>query len=52
MKDVWAEEEFSGWIEGILLNNFEVYGEDAQALIDLNCENALAAYQILSGEQQ
>lgn len=47
MKNVWASEEYSGWIDSILLNHFELYGDDAAAYIDEACEKALAAYENL-----
>lgn len=47
MKDVWADEEFAGWIDSILLNRFELYGDDAATFIDEACEKALAAYENL-----
>lgn len=48
MKGVWADEEFSGWIESIMLNKFELYGQDAQDFMDTACEKALAAFDNLS----
>lgn len=48
MKEVWAEAEFTDWIESVMLNKFELYGEDAQAFMDEACEKALAAYGNLS----
>lgn len=47
MKNVWASEEYAGWIDSILLNRFELYGDDAAAFIDSACEKALAAYENL-----
>ena len=44
MKNVWASEEYAGWIDSILLNRFELYGDDAAAFIDSACEKALTAY--------
>lgn len=44
MKGVWASEDFSGWIESIMLNKFELYGADAQKFMDEACEKSLAAY--------
>ncbi|MGN0983895.1 MAG: hypothetical protein ACI4OI_03545 [Gemmiger sp.] len=47
MKNVWASEDYAGWIDSILLNRFELYGDDAAAFIDSACEKALAAYENL-----
>jgi hypothetical protein len=47
MKNVWADENYSGWIESVLLNNFQLYGQDAQDFMDDACEKALAAYENL-----
>lgn len=47
MKDVWASEEYAGWIDSILLNRFELYGDDAATFIDDACQKALAAYENL-----
>lgn len=44
MKQVWASAEYSDFIESIMLNNFQVYGDDAQAFMDDACEKSLAAY--------
>lgn len=48
MKSVWANEEFSGWIASVMLNKFELYGQDAADFIDQACEKSLAAYENLS----
>lgn len=48
MKGVWANEEFSGWIESIMLNKFELYGQDATTFIDEACAKAKEAYANLS----
>ena len=47
MQNVWASEEYAGWIDSILLNRFEIYGEDAANFIDDACEKALTAYDNL-----
>ena len=44
MKKVWADENFSGWIESVMLNNFQIYGEETQKFMDDACEKAIAAY--------
>ena len=44
MKQVWASAEYSDFIESIMLNNFQVYGDDAQAFMDAACEKSKAAY--------
>ena len=49
-KDVWNEAEYNEWIQSILLNRFELYGDEAQAFIDDACAKALNAYKNLSGE--
>ena len=47
MKKVWESEDYYGWIDSVLLNNFQLYGKDAQDFIDSACEKALAAYENL-----
>ena len=47
VKDVWANENYYGWIDSVLLNNFQLYGDEAQAHYDEACEKALAAYDNL-----
>lgn len=47
MQNVWDSEEYAGWIDSILLNRFEIYGEDAANFIDDACEKALTAYDNL-----
>ena len=49
-KKVWEDEEFSGWVEGALLNNFQKYGDDAVAFFGEAREKAMDAYAILFGE--
>ena len=49
-KDVWNEPEFNEWIASILLNRFEVYGDEAEAFINEACEKAINAYKNLSGQ--
>ena len=44
MKKVWADENVSGWIESVMLNNFQIYGEETQKFMDDACEKAIAAY--------
>lgn len=48
MKKVWAEPDFSDWIASIMLNKFELYGQDAQDFMDAACEKAITAYGNLS----
>lgn len=50
MKDVWNEPEYNEWIASILLNRFELYGDEAEAFIDEACEKAINAYKNLSGQ--
>jgi tripartite-type tricarboxylate transporter receptor subunit TctC len=47
MKQVWENEEYYGWIESVMLNNFQLYGQDAQDFMDEACEKALKAYENL-----
>ncbi len=47
-KDVWNEGEYNEWISSILLNRFELYGDEAQTFIDEACTKALTAYGNLS----
>lgn len=49
-KDVWNEAEYNEWIDSILLNRFELYGDENQAFVDEACQKALNAYKNLSGE--
>ena len=49
-KLVWADEDFSGWIDSVLLNNFQVYGDEAVAHYKEAREKGLAAYDLLLGE--
>ncbi len=44
MKNVWANDEYAGWIESIMLNKFELYGADAQSFYDDACAKAIKAY--------
>ena len=48
-KQVWANEEFSGWIDSVLLNNFQVYGDDAVEHYKEAREKGIAAYDLLLG---
>lgn len=50
-KDVWANPEYSDWISEIMLNKYEVYGEDAKAHLDDACVKAVAAFDTLNGKQ-
>jgi hypothetical protein len=47
---VWADGEFSGWVEGALLNNFQKYGDDAVSFYTEAREKAMNAYAIIFGE--
>jgi len=49
-KQVWADEEFSGWVEDSLLNNFQKYGDDAVSFYTEAREKAMNAYAILFSE--
>lgn len=48
MQSVWANAEFCDWIASVMLNKFELYGQDAQNFMDEACEKALVAYGNLS----
>ncbi|MCI8959252.1 MAG: hypothetical protein HFG62_09055 [Lachnospiraceae bacterium] len=47
-KEVWADEEFSGWITEIGLNRLELYGDEADAHLEEACAKAVAAFENLS----
>lgn len=47
-KAVWAEEEFSGWMQEIMLNVIDQYNEDAIKALNDGCEKAIAAFELLS----
>ena len=47
-KDVWNTADYNEWIASILLNRFELYGDEAQAFIDEACTKSLNAYKNLS----
>jgi len=51
IKDVWATEDFAGWIAGYGLNQFEIYGDDAVDFYNAACEKSINAYKLLSGEE-
>ena len=51
MKKVWNDENYYGWIEKVMLNRFEVYGDDAAAFIDEACRKSLEAFGTLSGKK-
>lgn len=44
---VWADDEYTSWIADILLNKFEVYGEDADKYLEEACQKAIAAFETL-----
>lgn len=46
-KDVWADPEYSDWIESILLNKFELYGDEAATHLEAACEKAIKAFDTL-----
>lgn len=46
-KAVWADPEYSDWIAEIMLNKFEVYGEEAKAYLEEACERSLIAFETL-----
>ncbi len=48
-KQVWANEEFSGWIANSLLNQVEFYGDDAVAHFTEARAKAMVAYDLLLG---
>ncbi|MCD8146174.1 MAG: hypothetical protein LUD84_02645 [Clostridiales bacterium] len=49
-ENVWAEADYYEWIDSVLLNNFQIYGEEAVTFMDEACVKALNAYDILSAE--
>ena len=51
IKDVWNDEAYHGWIESVMLNRFELYGDEAQAHYDSACEKSKAAFAKMSGQQ-
>lgn len=50
-KAVWEDPEYADWISEIMLNRNELYDKDAQAFLDEGCEKAVAAFELLSGQQ-
>lgn len=48
MKAVWAEPEYYEWIESVMLNHLELYGDEAEAFINEGAQKALAAFEKLS----
>lgn len=46
---VWADEAFYGWIADNLLNNFQVYDQEAYDHLEEACVKSVAAFQLLSG---
>ena len=46
-KQVWESEEFSGWVESALLNNFQKYGDEAVDFFATAREKAMDAYALL-----
>ena len=50
IKDVWNDEAYHGWIESVMLNRFELYGDEAQAFYDAACEKSKAAFANMSGK--
>jgi tripartite-type tricarboxylate transporter receptor subunit TctC len=51
-KDVWASSDYSDFIASILLNKYEVYGDEAAAHLEEACTKAVAAYETLSGQSK
>ncbi|MBQ8647058.1 MAG: hypothetical protein IJ484_02820 [Oscillospiraceae bacterium] len=47
-KAVWADAEYHEWIESVMLNRFELYGDEAVAFYDEACAKAVAAFDNLS----
>ncbi len=48
---VWADPEYTDWMKEIMLNEKPLYGEDAKAFLEEGCEKAVAAFELLSGQQ-
>ena len=49
MKGVWEEPEYHEWIASVMLNRFEMYGDEADAFYDEACEKSKKAFANLSG---
>ncbi len=49
-KDVWASDEYSEFISSILLNKYEVYGEEDVQHYEDACKKAVEAFKQLSGK--
>lgn len=47
---VWASGDFTDWLGSVLLNDYEIYNEEAQSHLEEGCQKALAAYELLSAE--
>ncbi len=47
-KEVWANEDYYGWIESVLLNDYQVYGDEAQSVLDDARAKSIAAYEMMS----
>lgn len=50
-KAVWADPEYADWIGEIMLNKNELYDADAKAFLEEGCAKAIAAFELLSGQQ-
>lgn len=44
---VWADEEYTDWMDEMMLNEVSIYNDDAVEKIDEGCAKAEAAYQLL-----
>lgn len=49
-KDVWASDDYSGFVSSILLNKYEKYGDDASQHLEEACTKAVKAFEVLSGK--
>lgn len=48
---VWAEPEYTDWIADIMLNQYPLYKDEANAYLEGGCEKAIAAFDKLSAQQ-
>lgn len=47
-KEVWQQDKYAKWMESIGLNDFEVYGDDAQEYLNEAIEKAIEAYELIN----
>jgi len=49
VRAVWADPEFYEWMEEIMLNNFQLYGAEAEAYLEEAATRAMNAFRALGG---